>query len=118
MAIINLVRKSLFLLITILLRLTAFAQVALPHESLGYNCLDQPFLSISVSVPRHDKFPNMDIGLVDPAGRTAGMEHRDHSIPHSQYGRVIEIPSLPELSKAVAIEICDPEPGAPISYQF
>jgi len=79
---------------------------------LAYNCLEQPFLSVSMSVPQHDKFPNMDIGLVDPAGRTAGIEHHDHSIPHSQYGRVIEIPSHPELSKAVAVEICNPHLGA------
>lgn len=54
----------------------------------------------------------MDLGLVDPGGRTAGMERNDHSIPDSQYGRVIEIPSHPDMSKALAIKICDAHPGS------
>lgn len=107
-------RKALFLLIPVLLSLAASAQVAdtQPHKSLRFSCIDKALLSISVSTPRHDHFPNLDLGLVDPAGRTAGMGHDNHSIPNSQYGRVIEIPSHPDMSKAVAIEVCDARPGA------
>jgi hypothetical protein len=107
-------RKSLSVLVPVLLRIAASAQVAdaQPHKSLRFSCIDKAFLSVSVSAPRHDHFPNLDLGLVDPAGRTAGMGHDDRSIPNSQYGMVIEIPSHPDMSKAVAIEICDAGPGA------
>jgi hypothetical protein len=81
-------------------------------QSLRFSCFHDPFLSVSVSAPRHDSFVSIDLGLVDPAGRSAGSGHDGPSIPRSQYGKVVEIPSYPETSKAVAIEICRAKPGA------
>jgi hypothetical protein len=81
-------------------------------QSLRFSCFKDPFLSVSVSAPRHDSFVNIDLGLVDPDGRTAGSGHHGPSIPRSQYGRLVEIPSHPEYSKAVAVEICGAMPGA------
>jgi len=112
MTIIRPMRRLLFLLIIVLLTPTAWGQVAAnPQESLRFSCVDKAFLSISLSTPRRDQFLNLDIGLADPAGRTVGMGHSDHPIPNSQYAKVIEIPSHPERSKAVAIEICGASPG-------
>ena len=81
-------------------------------QSLHFSCFDDPFLSVSVSSPRHDSFVNIDLGLVDPDGRSAGGGHHGPSIPRSQYGKVVEIPPHPEMSKAVAVEMCGAMPGA------
>ena len=81
-------------------------------QSLRPSCFDDPFLSVSVSAPRHDSFVNIELGLVDPDGRSAGSGHHGHSIPRSQYGKVVEIPPHPEMSKVVAVEICGAMPGA------
>jgi len=78
--------------------------------SLRQSCSDAPFLSITASAPRHDSFVNVELGLVDPKGRTAGTDRGD-SIPRSQYGKIVEMPLHPERSKAIAIEICDAVPG-------
>lgn len=78
--------------------------------SLRQSCSDAPFLSITASAPRHDSFVNVELGLVDPKGRTAGMDRGD-SIPRSQYGKIVELPLHPERSKVIAIEICDAVPG-------
>jgi hypothetical protein len=81
-------------------------------QSLHLACLNDPFLSVSVSAPRHDRFIDIELGLIDPAGRKAGSGGNDnHPIPRSQYGKVVEIPSHPESSKAVAVEICGAMPG-------
>jgi hypothetical protein len=81
-------------------------------QSLHFACLNDRFLSVSVSAPRHDRFIDIELGLLDPAGRKAGSGGNDnHPIPRSQYGKVVEIPPHPESSKAVAVEICDPMPG-------
>lgn len=79
--------------------------------SLRYTCFDSAFLSVSVSAPRHDSFVNVELGLTDPKGRTAGMDHGNSSIEGSRYGKVVEMPSHPESSKAVAVEICGAIPG-------
>lgn len=81
-------------------------------QSLRFSCFDDPFLSVSVSAPLHDSFVNIELGLVDRDGQSAGSGHHSHSIPRSQYGKVVEIPSHPERSKAVAVEICGAKPGA------
>lgn len=75
-------------------------------KSLRFACSNDPFLSVSVSSPRHDRFLNIELELVDPAGRKVGYSDENHPIPRSQYGKVVEIPSHPERSKAVAVEIC------------
>jgi hypothetical protein len=81
-------------------------------QSLRFSCFDDPFLSVSVSAPRHDSFVNIDLGLVDPDGRSAGSGHHGPSIPRSQYGKVVEIRPHPEMSKAIAVEICGAMPGS------
>ena len=96
-----------------LLFLFTLAGVALPQTavnkytpSLRFSCVDTPFLSINVSAPHHDSFVNVELGLVDPKGRTAGANSAD-SIPRSRYGRIVEVPSHPDMRKAIAVEICD-----------
>jgi hypothetical protein len=81
-------------------------------QSLWSSCSDNSFLSVSASAPRHDSFVNVELSLVDPQGRTAGEDHQGDTVPKSQYGRVVEIPSHPDQSKVVAIEICRATPGA------
>jgi hypothetical protein len=68
-------------------------------------------MSVSVSVPRHDRFVNVELELVDPTGRKAGGGDKNHTIPRSQYGKVVEMPSHPDRSKTVAVEICGAMPG-------
>ncbi len=81
-------------------------------RSLSYSCFHEPFLNVSVSSPRHDSFVNIELGLVDPNGRSAGSGHHGNAIPRSQYGKVVEIPSRPEASKVQAVEVCGAMPGA------
>ena len=85
--------------------------VKLPQTSLMYSCLEAPFLSISVSTPRHNTFVDVALRVVDPQHRTAGYGANDHPIPKSSYGRVIEMPRHADVSKAVAVEICDAMEG-------
>jgi hypothetical protein len=78
--------------------------------SLRLSCVDTPFLTVNVSAPDHDSFVNVELGLVDPKGRTAGADVAN-SIPRSRYGRIVEMPSHPEKSKVTAVEICGATPG-------
>jgi hypothetical protein len=80
-------------------------------ESLHYSCLYSPFLSISAHSRRHDNFPAVELRLIDPLQRHAGDIVDAPQIPKSHYGKIVEIPRRPEISKAVAIEICDATPG-------
>jgi hypothetical protein len=91
----------------------ANAQTSRPEysESLHYSCLDSPFLKISAHFPRRDSFPAVEMRLTDPSGRNAGGTTDAHQIPNSHYGRIVEMPKQPDISKAVAIEICDARPG-------
>ncbi len=75
------------------------------------SCVGEPFLSVSASAPRHDAFIDLELGVVDPIGRLVGKGEHTHKIPRSHYGKIIEIPSHPETSKALAIEICGATPG-------
>jgi len=102
-----------FLLPVLLLTVAGFAGTAETKysQSLRFTCFKDPFLSVSVSAPRHDRFVSVELGLVDPAGRKAGSSDDNHPIPRSQYGKVVEIPSHPDRSKAVAVEICGAMPG-------
>lgn len=79
--------------------------------SLGYSCLNQPFLSISASVPKRDEVPQVGISVSDPLGRTEDFATKMNTIPNSAYGPVVEIRSTPARSKALALQICDPEQG-------
>jgi hypothetical protein len=106
-------RSALHSCLPVLLTLAGSAGAAASDhaKSLRFACFNEPFLSVSVSAPRHDRFVNIELGVVDPAGRKAGSGDDHDPIPRSQYGKVIQIPSNPEWGKAVAIEICGAMPG-------
>jgi hypothetical protein len=82
----------------LLLILAAFAGTVETKysPSLHFACLNDRFLSVSVSAPGHDRFVNVELGLIDPAGRKAGTSGDNHPIPRSQYGEVVEMPSHPQ----------------------
>lgn len=80
-----------------------------PRPSLRFSCLKKPFLSVSLHTPKHDRFPDVELRLIDPRGRS-GDGAGANRIPKSQSGRVIEMPGQPY--KAVAVEVCDAIPGA------
>ena len=106
--------RQLFLLLMLIVTGSpaAEAQATEYSPSLHYSCVDDTFLSVSVSAPLHDSFVNLGLGLVDPHGRSAGSGHHGDIIPRSRYGKVVEIPPHPEMSKAIAVEICGAMPGS------
>jgi hypothetical protein len=76
-------------------------------QSLQYSCIhDEFFLGVSVSLPEHDRFPAVRLTLSDPAERQIGFRAGRQQIPKSGYGRIVEISTLPNRSRAVAIEVC------------
>jgi len=81
------------------------------RNSLEYSCLKSPFIGVSAYSPRHDGFPDVELSLTDPRGRNAGKDQHGVSIPHNQYGRIVEIPKSPEMSRSVALEVCDAVTG-------
>jgi hypothetical protein len=98
---------------TLLLFLLAMASIGSTQTirsayspTLRSSCPGDSFLSISASAPTHDSFVSVELGLVDPQGRTAGTSRDGNTIPRSRYGKVAEIPTHPETSKAIAVEIC------------
>jgi hypothetical protein len=78
-----------------------------PRQSLRYSCLDKPFLSVSAYAGGHASFPDVELRLIDPLGRSSGNGSKGKPIPKTQYGRVIEIPKHATGSKAIAIEVCE-----------
>jgi hypothetical protein len=80
------------------------------RNSLKYSCLKSPFIAVVAYSTRQDGFPDVELSLTDPRGRNAGKNQHGVSIPHSQYGRIVEIPKSPD-RKAVAVEVCDAKPG-------
>jgi len=80
-------------------------------QSLRFSCFNEPFLTVSVSTPRRDSFPKIDLEIVDPEGRGVGNAAQGRSIPRNQYGNLVEMPNHPEMSKAVGGEICGAKPG-------
>jgi len=82
-----------------------------PTTSLAFSCRDKAFVSVSASTPNHESIPAIGVALTDPIGRTAGFAIKRGDIPDSGYGPVIEIPKLPQRSRALALEICNAEQG-------
>jgi hypothetical protein len=82
-----------------------------PTTSLAFSCLGKLFVSVSASTPNHESIPAIGLALSDPVGRTAGFAIKRGDIPDSSYGPVIEIPKLPQRSRALALEICNAEQG-------
>ena len=81
------------------------------RNSLKYSCLKSPFIAVVACSTRHDGFPDVELSLTDPRGRNAGKGAHGNRIPRSRYGRMVEIPKSPDMSKAVAVEVCDAVPG-------
>jgi hypothetical protein len=100
-------------LVLILCRIAAAGQATTtdPSESIRFSCLDSRFLRVSAHVPKHDRFPDVELQLTDELGQQAGDGKYNRRIPHSQYGRITELPKMPNRSKAVAVEVCDAKPG-------
>lgn len=80
-------------------------------ESMVYVCDEKPFLSVAARTKDRDVFPTVDLSISDPAHRTQGERRSGAKIPESRYGRVVQIPKMPQHSKALAIEICNAEQG-------
>jgi hypothetical protein len=80
-------------------------------DSLRFSCFDRPYLSVSAHVSGRRSFPNVELQLTDQYGRRAGIGKHDRRIPNSHYGKVAEIPKVPERSKAVAVEVCGATAG-------
>jgi hypothetical protein len=80
-------------------------------ESLALSCFDKPFLGVSASTPERDAFPAVQLSLRDPLGRAVRERIEHGQMPHAKYGEVIQIPKAPSRSKALAVEVCDAQPG-------
>jgi hypothetical protein len=81
------------------------------QQLLYFSCFDKPYVGVIARNPQRDAFPDIELRLMDPEGRTAGYGSHKSTIPNSHYARVIEIPSVPSLSKAVAVEVCGASQG-------
>jgi|GEM_PF-3877390 len=109
---INRMRRYHTCLLLLLLTLPAPAQVVSTEQKpFRLSCPQSSFLSIAVSTPLGDRFPNLELGVVDPLGRTLGYGQDEHVIPSSRYVRTIQLPELPDRSKAVVIEVCNAVAG-------
>jgi hypothetical protein len=82
------------------------------QASLALECIGKPFLSITARTKSRDTFPSVGLLLTDPLGRTKGIAAQGTGIPHSRYGEIVQIPSQPQRSRALAIEVCGAEQGA------
>jgi|ERR1700678_111671 hypothetical protein len=104
------------LAIPIILAATCVSSVAhgaseQPNKPLRYSCPTAPFVSVSASTPERDALPAVQITLTDALGQTAGRQARGKRIPTSRYGEVTEIPSMPNKSMVLAVEVCDAPQG-------
>jgi hypothetical protein len=82
-----------------------------PQKSLGFSCLRRSFISVTASTSKRDRFPLVQLELTDPSERTTGKGARGSVIPSSRYAEIVELPSAPDRSKAIAVEVCDAEQG-------
>lgn len=99
------------LILTTALSIAAQDKTSQNTESLALHCLEKPFVSVSVRTRSRDVVPTVKLSLTDPLGRRQGERARSPQIPTSTYGEIVQIPSLPDRSKALAIEVCDAEQG-------
>jgi hypothetical protein len=104
-------QKRLVLLIIGLAVGQGLAREVKPVLSLRYACLNKPFLSVSVFTPRHDSFPDVELRLIDPGGHDLARGKHKNVFSKFHSGRVIELRQLPEISRAVAAEVCDATQG-------
>jgi hypothetical protein len=102
--------RALALLVIILFTVTASetqTKSSNSRQSLRYSCIDKPFLSVSAYTAGHASFPDIELRLIDPLGRSSGNASEGKRIPSTQYGRVIETPKHATRSKAIAVEVCE-----------
>jgi hypothetical protein len=81
-------------------------------DSLIFSCLGKTALSVEAMTSRHVGFPEVQLTLTDPQGRTAGEDSRGDRIPGSRYSRIFGTPKPhKEYSKSRAVEVCNAEQG-------
>jgi hypothetical protein len=80
-------------------------------DALAFSCHGKPFVRVAALTQKRDSFPSVELTITDPVGRVEGEENRSKRIPDSSYGRIVEVPQHPEMSKAVAVEVCNAEQG-------
>jgi hypothetical protein len=81
------------------------------QPSMMYSCETTPFLSVSVSTPKRDSMPQVQIVVTDPRSRQQGVNVSGKIIPNSHYADVVIAPKAPERSREHAVEICGAEKG-------
>jgi hypothetical protein len=101
---------SILVLITNLL-IAAQDKASQNNESLALHCFDKTFVSVSVRTRTRNVVPTVKLSLADPLGRRQGERARSPQIPNSSYGEIVQLPKLPDRSRALAIEVCDAEQG-------
>lgn len=82
-----------------------------PRPSMMFSCETTPFLSVSVSTPKSDSIPQVQIKLTDPLSRGQGVKVTGARIPNSHYQDVVEAPKAPDYSRVHAVEICGAQEG-------
>lgn len=78
---------------------------------LGFRVSTVRSCRIDVSSVHRDTFPPIELMLRDPKGRTIGAGSSGKRIPHSQYGRVYQVPEKSSRSSVIAAEVCDTVQG-------
>jgi hypothetical protein len=99
------------LILTTGLSIAAQDKTSQNSESLALHCFEKSFLSVSARTRSRDVIPTVKLSLTDPLGRRQGELARSPQIPTSSYGEIVQIPRLPDRSRALAIEVCDAEQG-------
>ena len=77
-----------------------------PTPSLKWSCHGQPYVQVTASVPYNGAFPELELRLTDPMGRTIGFGSHKKRIPYSHYGKVVELPEHPDISKTLEAAVC------------
>lgn len=77
-----------------------------PRLSLRSHCLNKVYLAVFVHTLKGDGFPDVDLRLLDPRGRSSGGVAENNRIPKSQSGKMILIPKNAR-TKVIAVEVCD-----------
>jgi hypothetical protein len=108
-------KNILLVVVTCLLLLggTGYGQSSVnkPQKSMMYSCEAAPFLSVSVSTPKRNSLPRVQIKLMDPLSRAQGVNVSGRHIPESHYEDVVVAPKAPDHSRQHAVEVCGAAQG-------
>lgn len=111
----QMVKNSLLVLVTCLLLLAGMgygqSSEEKPQKSMMYSCQTATFLSVSVSTPKRNDLPHVQIRLADPLFRQQGVSLSGRRIPKSRYEDVVVAPRSPDRSREHAVEVCGAEQG-------